>query len=114
MSLEAYKRHLEDKYARGEALDKELFGIATRLAGLQERIQRASFEDKRRAITELVRGIRVSTEEIQGKRTANVEITYRFEEPRRPVAQAPQLNTLILDGTPNHSLPMLKVLMCHP
>jgi len=40
----------------------------------------ASFDDKRRAVLELVRGIQIVSEEINGKNTAIVTITYRFDQ----------------------------------
>jgi hypothetical protein len=80
-------------------LEKELFGIAERLSSLQSQIQNATFDDKRRAISELVKGIQVSTETIHGEKTAFIEVTYRFEEPLPPVVYTPQLDTSILNGS---------------
>jgi DNA repair exonuclease SbcCD ATPase subunit len=97
-TLEAHKKHLEGKFNRRDTLEKELFGIAKRLAGLQNQIHNATFDDKRRAVSELVKGIQVSTETIQGKKTAIVEITYRFEESLPPVVHTPQFDTLILNA----------------
>ena len=96
-TLEAHKRHLEGRFSRGDSLEKELFGIAERLSSLQGQIHNASFDEKRRAISELVKGIQVSTETILGKKTAIVEVTYRFEEALPPVVYTPQLDTSILN-----------------
>ena len=53
--------------------------MAERLATLRERVDQATFEDKRHAVVELVKGIEIATEEIDGKNTAVVTITYRFD-----------------------------------
>jgi site-specific DNA recombinase len=103
-TLEAHKRHLEGRFTRGDTLEKELFGIAKRLAGLQNQIHNATFDDKCRAVSELVKGIQVSTETIQGKKTAIVEITYRFQEPLPPVVHTPQFDTLILNAASLRSI----------
>ena len=82
-SLETVERFRDDllqSHARGEQLEKELFGVAERLATLRERVDQATFEDKRRAVVELVKGIEIATEEIDGKNTAIVTITYRFDQ----------------------------------
>ena len=81
-SLETVERFRDDllqSHARGEQLEKELFGVAERLSALRERVDQAAFEDKRRAVVELVKEIEIATEEIDGKNTAVVTITYRFD-----------------------------------
>ena len=79
-TMERYTDDLQQSHARGEQLDKELFGVAERLATLRERVDQATFEDKRRAVVELVKGIQIASEEIDGKNTAIVTITYRFDQ----------------------------------
>ena len=79
-TMELYRDDLQKSHIRGEQLEKELFGVAERLATLRERVDQASFEDKRRAVVELVRGIHIASEEIDGKNTAIVTITYRFDQ----------------------------------
>ena len=78
-TMERFRDDLQQSHARGDQLDKELFGVAERLATLKERVDEAAFEDKRRAVVELVKGIQIATEEIDGKKTAIVTITYRFD-----------------------------------
>ena len=51
-----------------------------RLATLRERVDHATFEDKRQAVVELVKGIQIASEEIDGKNVAFVAITYRFDQ----------------------------------
>ncbi len=103
-TLRAYKRQLLDRQSRGESLEKELSDVALRLASLQDGIHKASFEDKRRAITELVRGIQVSTETIGGESTTVIEITYKFDEPISPLIPAVKIDTLVVSGTPRRSV----------
>ena len=50
------------------------------MAILGKPVDHATFEDKRRAVVELVKGIEIATEEIDGKNTAIVTITYRFDQ----------------------------------
>ena len=90
-SLEGYRASLEARRARGEGLEHELFGVATRLAALQQRIDRATFEEKRRAVEALVGGIVVNTELVGGQPRAVVMITYRFDEPEPlPFLEGPE------------------------
>ncbi|MFV2044935.1 MAG: hypothetical protein ACC700_17075 [Anaerolineales bacterium] len=51
-----------------------------RTATLRERVDHATFEDKRQAVVELVKGIQIASEEIDGKNVAFVTITYRFDQ----------------------------------
>ena len=51
-----------------------------RLATLRERVDHATFEDKRQSVVELVEGIQIASEEIHGKNVAFVTITYRFDQ----------------------------------
>jgi hypothetical protein len=90
-ALEPYRASLEARRARGEGLEQELFGVATRLSALQRRIDGATFEEKRRAIEALVGGILVSTEMVGGEPKSVVTITYRFDEPEpSPWSEGPQ------------------------
>ncbi len=107
VTLRAFKRKLVDRQSRGETFENELYDVALRLASLQDRIHKATFEDKRRAITELVRSIRVSTETMEGQSTAVIEITYRFDEPIAPVISTEIIDTLVVSGTPRRKLPIL-------
>ena len=80
-SLESYRDQLQDRLGRGDALAKELFGVAERLTKLKARIDDASFEEKRRAVEALVKEISVDTQIIQGKPVASFTVTYRFDDP---------------------------------
>jgi site-specific DNA recombinase len=102
-TLRAYKRQLKEKKSRSQRLEDELLDVASRLANLQDRIKDASFEDKRRAVSELVRGVRVSTEDIEGQPTAVIEVTYRFDEPISPLLPTPYPDTLVVSGTPRRA-----------
>ena len=79
-TMERFRDDLQQSHARGDQLDEELFGVAERLATLKERVDQATFEDRRRAVVELVKGIEIATEKIEGKKTAIVTITYRFDQ----------------------------------
>ncbi len=101
-ALEPYRASLEARRARGEGLEQELFGVATRLAALQRRIDRATFEEKRRAVEALVGGILVSTETVGGEPKSVVTITYRFDEPEpSPWSEGPEF--AITDRTGAHA-----------
>ncbi len=104
-SLETVERFRDDllqSHARGKQLEKELFGVAERLATLRERVDQATFEDKRRAVVELVKRIEIATEEIDGKNTAIVTITYRFDQV--PDVQQGR-GTLVLEETLERTRP---------
>ena len=79
-TMESYRDDLQQSHSRGEQLDRELFGVAERLATLRERVDQASFNDKRRAVVELVKGVQIASEDIDGKNTAIMTITYRFDQ----------------------------------
>ena len=74
-----YRQDLQLAHSRGERLEEELFSVASRLAQLREAIDQATFADKRRAVVELVKGVEVASQEINGKNTAVDTITYRFD-----------------------------------
>ncbi len=48
---------------------------------LWDQIDAATFEEERRAVEELVRGIEVETQNVDGKRIQIITVTYRFNEP---------------------------------
>jgi hypothetical protein len=100
-SLDSYKASLEARHARGEGLEHELFGVATRLAALQQRIDHATFVEKRRAVEALVGGIEVNTELVGGQPRAVVMITYRFDEPEPlPILEGPEFAIADRTGAP--------------
>ena len=79
-TMQRYRDDLQQSHARGEQLEQELFRVAERLATLRDRVDQATFEEKRRAVVELVRGVQIASEEINGKNIAIVTITYRFDQ----------------------------------
>lgn len=79
-SLKAYGASLRDRLEAGEALDQELFGVATRLSALKGRIDEASFEERRLAVRQLVKRIEIRTKVVDGRRIPHVAITYHFED----------------------------------
>jgi site-specific DNA recombinase len=79
-SLKAYGVSLRGRLQAGEALDEELFGVATRLGALKDRIDEANFEERRLAVRQLVKGIEIRTKAVDGKRIPHVAITYHFED----------------------------------
>jgi site-specific DNA recombinase len=96
--LIAYKADLETKDLRSRTLEDDLIDVASRLAQLGDRIEQASFEERRRAVEELVKEIRVQPQAIDGKLIPVVIITYRFNEPGQIVIPPPA--TMIIDHTP--------------
>ena len=79
-TVERYSDNLHQSRTRSEQLDKELFGVAERLATLRERVGQASFKDKRRAVVELVKGVQIASEKVDRENAAMAMITYRFDQ----------------------------------
>ncbi len=98
-SLQAYRASLATRLQAGEALDEELFGVASRLAHLQGRIDQAAFEERRRALRQLVKGIEVRTKVVDGQRIPHVVITYAFQDLGLPDVSPFQLFTYGADST---------------
>ena len=98
-ALEAYRSDLKIKHARGEALEQELFAVAERLSSPRSRVDQASFDEKRRAVVELVKGIEITTETIDKKRVAVVTITYRFDQPDSHAELGRAWHALVANGT---------------
>ena len=87
--LIAYKAALEGQKLRAETLEDDLVDVASRLVKLGDRIDQASFDERRRAVEELVREIQVQPQTIDGKTMPIVTITYRFNEPGQQVMPPP-------------------------
>jgi site-specific DNA recombinase len=96
--LIGYKVELETKDLRSRTLEDDLIDVASRLAQLGDRIEQASFEERRRAVEELVKEIRVQPQAIDGKLIPVVIITYRFNEPSQIIVPPP--SAVIIDHTP--------------
>jgi len=96
--LIAYKAELETKELRSQTLEDDLRDVASRLAQLGDRIEQASFEERRRAVEELVKEIRVQPQSIDGQLIPVVIITYRFNEPSQFIIPPP--SAMIIDHTP--------------
>ncbi len=80
-SLQTYITSLQAERLKSRSLEEDLAKAASRLARLAERIDNATYEEKRQAIEDLVKNIVVTPQEIDGKRVPVVTITYRFNEP---------------------------------
>jgi len=87
--LIAYRATLELQKLRAETLEDDLVAVASRLARLGDRIDQASFGERRRAVEELVKDIQVEPQTIDGKTIPVVTITYRFSEPDQAVVLPP-------------------------
>jgi len=96
--LIAYKASLETQRLQDETLEDELVDVAERLAQLGDRIEQASFEERRRAVEQLVKEILVQPEVINGKTIPIVTITYRFNEPIKEITRPP--SAMIVAHTP--------------
>ena len=51
-----------------------------RLTKLRDRVDHAGFEEKRRAVVELVKAIEIASKDVSGENTAFVTITCRFDQ----------------------------------
>jgi site-specific DNA recombinase len=96
--LIGYKVELETKDLRSRTLEDDLIDVASRLAQLGDRIEQASFEERRRAVEELVKEIRVQPQTIDGKLIPVVIIKYRFDDPSQIISPPP--SAMIIDHTP--------------
>lgn len=76
-----YRGKLDAERNRAKTFEENLGGIANRLRILQDRIEEASFEEKRRAVKELVKRISVFSENVNGTHKPIVTITFRFNDP---------------------------------
>jgi hypothetical protein len=97
-ALVSYRAWLESEKAKAGSFEVDLLNVAERLARLGDRIDHATFEERRRAVTELVKEISVVPEKIDGKLIPLVTITYRFNEQCPTII--PPMSTVIIDHTP--------------
>ena len=79
--LVEYRARLTADKHRAITFEDSLGSIAIRLSTLHKRIEGASFEEKRRAVKELVKGISVVSESAKGKHKPVVTMTFRFNDP---------------------------------
>lgn len=96
--LIAYKAALEVQRLRADTLEDDLIDVASRLAQLGDRIDQASFEERRHAVEELVKEIQVQSQTLDGKRIPVITITYRFSEPCQEIIPPP--SAVVPDHTP--------------
>lgn len=80
-TLRKYNETLQASKAQAHTLEEELADAAKRLHDLSDRIDSATYEEKRHAIETLVKSIVVVPREMNGKSVPEVTITYRFNEP---------------------------------
>jgi hypothetical protein len=83
-------------------LEEELLYVADRLSSLGNRIDQATFEERRRAVVELVKEIEVYSENIDGKKMPDVTITFRFNE-LCPNLEPPD-TAVVIDDTPGRAV----------
>ncbi|MFC2043022.1 recombinase family protein, partial [Chloroflexota bacterium] len=100
-SLIEYNITIELDRLMNSTLENELLNVAERLSKLGERIDQSSYEEKRRAVVELVKDIQAVPEIINGNQIPIVTITYRFNEPC-PQELIP-LPAVIQDCTPGRA-----------
>ena len=79
-------------------MEDDLREVASRLAQLEDRIEQSSFEERRRAVEELVKEIRVQPQAIDAKLIPVVIITYRFNDPSQIIIPTP--SAVVIDYTP--------------
>jgi site-specific DNA recombinase len=79
--ITVYKEQLENHKQRQQQIENEIQSVATRLEALSKNIDNANYEEKFRAISELVKNISVNKSVFENKETPIVTITYRFNEP---------------------------------
>ncbi len=97
--LIAYRTTLETRRLQAMTLEDDLVDVADRLGQLGNRIDQASFAEKRRAVEELVKEILVQPNMVDGKVVPVVTLTYRFNEPCQPISNPP---AVVKDHTPVH------------
>jgi hypothetical protein len=97
-ALITYRSWLESEKLKAQNLEDDLLNVAERLEQLGNRIDNATFEERRRAVIELVKEISVVPEKIDGKLIPLVTITYRFNEQCPTII--PPMSTVIIDHTP--------------
>lgn len=95
--LQAYKDSLENQRKGYQQLEDEIQSVASRLASLQSSIENATFEEKFRAISVLVKSITVNKNMVGNKETPVVTITYRFNDPEKAVALPALSNPAIVN-----------------
>ena len=80
--LNAYKQELEKQGLNQRQLQDELSSVGARLENLARNIENATFDEKYKVISELVKKITVNKMAVDGKEKPVVTITYRFNEPK--------------------------------
>jgi site-specific DNA recombinase len=80
-NLTTYRQHLKTRLAQGEIQEREILAAADRLHRLRQRIDQASFQEKRLALESLISEIRVEKQVLHGKEAPIVIVKYRFNDP---------------------------------
>ena len=78
--LHAYQQELENQRLHHNQLHDELLSVASRLEYLGHNIENATFEERFKVVSELVKSIMANKMVVDGKETPVVTITYRFNE----------------------------------
>ena len=98
--LHNYKKGLENQRNSYEQMEQKIQSVAKRLASLQENIENASFEEKYRAISALVKSITVNKNTVGTKDTPVVTITYRFNDPENTSPFPVPTSAIVKNHTP--------------
>jgi site-specific DNA recombinase len=94
-----YKESLVNQRDNYEKIEGEIQSVAARLVSLQSNIENASFDEKFRAISALVKSITVNKNKVGAKDTPVVTITYRFNDPENIPPLPVSMPTVVKDYT---------------
>jgi site-specific DNA recombinase len=84
-NLTEFRSKLETEKRRAHNIEKELRDTAEQLKALEEFIDKATFEERRKAVTQLVENIVVDWEIIDGFKRPIITVNYKFGEPNQSV-----------------------------
>ena len=92
-ALRTYRTVLEAEKLKAKSLEDDLMNVAIRLSKLGNRIEEATFDERRKAVVALVKNITVVPQLVDGKIISVISITYRFNEPC-PTLTPPALSVI--------------------
>ncbi|MGA7193615.1 MAG: recombinase family protein [Anaerolineales bacterium] len=98
-SLQVYKEQLQNRMSNSKRLEEEIQSVADRLASLQGNIENATYEEKFKAVSALVKSITVNKNKVGEKDIPVVTITYRFNDPESLPAFSPSVSAILEDCT---------------
>ncbi|HUI87718.1 MAG TPA: hypothetical protein VLX61_03225 [Anaerolineales bacterium] len=94
-SLQAYKEQVQSRTSNSKRLEEEIQSVADRLASLQGNIENATYEEKFKAVSALVKSITVNKNKVGQKDIPVVTITYRFNDPESLPAFSPSIPAIV-------------------